>query len=182
MLTLIILLILFIGIYAGVRRGLVLQIVYTLGYIVSFFVARNYYLQLSERLELFIPYSQPGIGDNMVYYDTLQKLNLDLAFYNAVAFLIILAAGWLLTRIIGYMLNSLTFLPILKQVNNFGGALLGFLMQYFGIFLALTFLTFIPFDFIQNQLANSGLANWIIKNTPILSQTIYEWWIGVITV
>ena len=180
MLTIIILIALFIGVYAGVRRGLILQIVHTVGYVLSFYVAKNYYLSLSENLEMLIPYSQPGIGDQMVYYDTLEKLNLDLAFYNALSFLIIIAAGWLVTRILGYMLNSLTFLPVLKQINNLGGAILGFLMQYLGVVLLLSFLTFIPFAFIQNQLAESSLANWIIQNTPYLSSTVYEWWIGVI--
>ena len=180
MLTLIILIILFIGVYAGQRRGLILQVVHTAGYIVSFFVAKNYYLLLAEHLEMLIPYSQPGIGDEMVYYDTLEILNLDLAFYNALSFLIIIAAGWLVTRILGYMLNSLAYLPVLKQVNNLGGAILGLLMQYFGVFLLLSFFTFIPFDFIQNQLAESGLANWIIQNTPYLSSTVYEWWVGII--
>lgn len=181
MLTWIILIALFVGIYAGVRRGLVLQVVYSVGYILSFIVAKSYYLELSKYLEMLVPYSQPGIGDEMLYYDTFQKLHLDLAFYNALSFLIIILAGWLLTRIIGYMLNSLTFLPLIKQVNNLGGAVLGFLMQYFGIFLFLTFLTFIPFDFIQSQLAESGLADWIIVNTPYLSSMIYEWWVGVAT-
>ncbi|MGP6139643.1 MULTISPECIES: CvpA family protein [unclassified Jeotgalibaca] len=180
MLTLIILFILFIGIYAGMRRGLILQVVHTVGYVISFFVAKNYYLQLSEHLEMLIPYSQPGIGDEMIYYNTIEKLNLDIAFYNALSFLLIIAVGWLVTRIIGYMLNSLAFIPVLKQVNTLGGGVLGFIMQYIGIFLSLTFLTFIPFDFIQNQLSGSGLANWIIQNTPFLSQTIYDWWIGVI--
>lgn len=180
MLTLVILIVLFIGIYAGMRRGLILQVVHTAGYIASFFIAKNYYLQLSEHLEMLVPYSQPGIGDEMLYYDTIEKLNLDLAFYNALSFLIIFAAGWLVTRIIGYMLNSLAYLPVLKQANKLGGAILGFLMQYLGVFLISTFLTFIPFDFIQNQLSGSRLANWIIQHTPILSQAIYDWWIGVI--
>lgn len=180
MLTLIILIFLFIGVYTGVRRGLVLQIVHTLGYVGSFYLAKKYYVMLAEHLEMLIPYSQPGIGDKMVYYDPIEILNLDLAFYNAISFLIILFAGWLLTRILGYMLNSLTFLPIIEQVNTIGGGLLGFLMQYLGIFLILTFLTLIPFDFVQNLISESQLADWMITNTPVLSSAIYEWWVGII--
>ncbi len=41
MLTLIILIILFIGVYAGQRRGLILQVVHTAGYIVSFFCCKK---------------------------------------------------------------------------------------------------------------------------------------------
>lgn len=180
MLTLIILVVLLIGVYAGARRGLVLQVVYTIGYILSFFVAKAYYLNLSEKLEMLVPYSQPGIDDNMIYYNTAEKLNLDYAFYNALAFLLIIAIGWLITRTIGYMLNSLTFLPLLREVNYLGGGLLGFIMQYLAIFLFLKFLTFIPFEFVQDQFTNSGLANWIVQNTPYLSTAVYDWWLGIV--
>lgn len=180
MLTLIILILLFIGIYTGVRRGLVLQVVHTIGFIATFFIARNYYLQVAEYLEMLIPYAQPGVGDEMAYYNAIEILNLDIAFYNAISFLLIFFIGWIVTRILGYMLHSLTFLPIIQQVNTLGGAVLGFAMQYLGIFLLLSFLTLIPFEFIQNQLSDSALADWIITNTPYLSATIYDWWIGVV--
>lgn len=181
MLTLFILFVFFIGIYSGVRRGLVLQLVHTIGYVVSFIAAKKYYLLLAEYLEMLIPYSQPGVGDELVYYNPVEILNLDLAFYNALSFLAILFVGWLATRIIGYMLNSLTFVPVIKQVNSLGGGVLGFLMHYLGIFLFLTFLTLIPFDFVQDQLAESNLSSWIITNTPYFSTSIYEWWVGIIT-
>lgn len=180
MLTIVILIILFIGIYTGVRRGLVLQVIHTLGFIAAFFVAREYYQQLAEYLEMLIPYAQPGVGDEMAYYNPIEILNLDLAFYNAISFLLIFFVGWLVTRIVGYMLNSLTFLPIIQQVNTIGGGILGFAMQYLGIFLFLSFLTLIPFDIVQSQLTESTLADWIITNTPYLSRSIYDWWIGTI--
>ncbi|HJA89431.1 MAG TPA: CvpA family protein, partial [Candidatus Jeotgalibaca merdavium] len=56
MLTIIILLLLCMGVYAGVRRGLVLQLVHTAGYIISFYFAQQYYLQLAEYLEMLVPY------------------------------------------------------------------------------------------------------------------------------
>ncbi|HJB22628.1 MAG TPA: CvpA family protein [Candidatus Jeotgalibaca pullicola] len=180
MLTIIILVILFIGVYAGVRRGLVLQLIHTAGYIVSFYFAQKYYLVFADYLEMLIPYAQPGVGDEMVYYDAIQILNLDIAFYNAISFLLIILIGWLVTRVVGYMLNSLTYLPVIRQVNSLGGGILGFLMQYLGVFLLLYFLTLIPFEAIQSLLEESHLANWIIKNTPYLSSHIYKWWVGIV--
>lgn len=181
MLTLVIMIILFIGIYSGVRRGLVLQFVYTLGYIISFFIAHEYYQTLAEKLEMLIPYPQPGIGESMPFYTELQVLHLDIAFYHALAFLIMIGIGWFLTRIVGHMLNSLTYVPVIKQLNSLGGGILGFIMQYAGIFLLLYFLTLIPLDFIQDLLDQSKLATWIVTKTPFLSQTIYEWWLGMIS-
>lgn len=173
--------ILFIGIYSGVRRGLILQLIYTVGYVVTFFAAREYYAVIADKLEMLVPYPQPGIGETMLFYNELQVLHLDVAFYNALAFLIVIAIGWFLTRIVGHMLSSLTFLPIIKQVNSIGGGILGFVMQYAGIFLLLYFLTLIPLDFIQNLLDESKLATWMISNTPYLSKTIFNWWVGMIS-
>lgn len=174
-------LILFIGIYSGVRRGLILQLIYTAGYVITFFTAKEYYVTLADKLEMLVPYPQPGIGESMLFYNELQVLHLDVAFYNALAFLIIIAIGWFLTRIVGHMLSSLTFVPVIKQLNSIGGGILGFVMQYAGIFLILYFLTLIPLDFIQNLLEQSKLATWIVTNTPFLSKTIFEWWLGMIS-
>ena len=181
MLTLLIMIVLFVGIYSGVRRGLVLQLIYTAGYIITFFTAHKYYQPFADKLEMLVPYPQPGIGETMPFYSELQVLHLDVAFYNALAFLILIAIGWILTRIIGHMLTSLTFVPVIKQLNSIGGGILGFIMQYAGIFLLLYFLTLIPLDFIQNLLQQSKLATWIISNTPYLSKTIFDWWLGVIS-
>lgn len=180
MLTLIIVILLLIGFYTGVRRGLVLQLAHIIGYIVSFFFAKEYYLTVAEYLEMLIPYPQPGPGEKMLFYNEIQILNLDMAFYNAIAFLLLLATGWLITRILGSMLNSLTFVPLVREVNALGGGIGGFVMQYAGIFFLLTFLSLIPLDFLQGLLAESGLAQWIITNTPYLSRAIYEWWLGVL--
>lgn len=180
MLTLIILILLLIGLYSGIRRGLVLQLVHIMGYIVSFFFAKEYYLVVADYLEMLVPYPQPGIGEEMLFYNEIQILNLDVAFYNAISFLLLLAVGWLITRILGSMLNSLTYIPVVREVNAIGGGVGGFVMQYAGIFFLLTFLSLIPLDYIQNLLMESQLAQWIIMHTPYLSRTIFDWWLGVI--
>ena len=56
MLTFIIVLTLLWGIYTGVRRGLILQIVYTVGYFISFLVAREYYTVIAAKIDLLVPY------------------------------------------------------------------------------------------------------------------------------
>ncbi|MFR8960831.1 MAG: CvpA family protein, partial [Enterococcus faecalis] len=43
MLTILILLLLAFGFYTGAKRGLILQVLYSVGYLISYFVARTYY-------------------------------------------------------------------------------------------------------------------------------------------
>ncbi len=180
MLTIIIVILLLWGVYTGVRRGLILQVVYTVGYFLSFVIARNYYVLVADKINLLVPYPSIEFGKELVFYNEQVSFILDQAFYNGLAFVLILAAGWLVTRIVGSMLNSLAFLPIIKTLNNLGGGILGFLIQYIGIFLVLTLASMMPVDIIQQQFSESELAYRIVSDTPYISQAIYEWWVGII--
>lgn len=177
LLTIAILIILILGVYGGARRGLVLQLVMTVGYLISYFVASHYYKVLGSKLDLLIPYPAASEVTQFSFYNQAVGFGLDQAFYNGVAFMLILFVGWMLTRFVGGLLNSLTYIPVLKQVNTLGGAALAFIVSYTGIFLILVLLTMLPFDSIQNTFSDSRLAQLIVKNTPILSKQIYEWWI-----
>lgn len=180
LLSLGIIIVLAIGFYGGARRGLVLQVVMTVGYLLSYLVARMYYIQLGSHLELFVPYPSATEESKFVFFDHALGLELDKAFYNAIAFLLILFIGWVLTRLLGSFLNSLTFFPVIKQANLLGGGILSFVVVYVAIFLLLYVAAMIPMDSIQEALRQSSLAQMIVKHTPILSNQIYQWWIETI--
>lgn len=177
MLTVLILMILALGFYTGARRGLVLQVVYTLGYFISFLVAKHYYAKLAPSLELYIPYPAATLDSKLVFFSGNVILELDKAFYAAVAFTIILFAGWLLTRFIGIFFHNLTYFPLINQVNWLGGGLLSLVVTYVCLFLILWMLSLIPLDVIQNLFAKSSLAKNMVENTPIFSKEIYNLWI-----
>lgn len=177
LMTVAICIILALGAYGGARRGLVLQLVMTIGYFISYFVAAQYYKVLGAKLDLLIPYPSASEGTQFSFYDQAIGFSLDQAFYNGVAFLVILFIGWMLTRFIGGLLNSLTYIPVLKQINALGGAVLAFVVSYTGVFLVLILLTMLPYAAIQNAFNESNLAQTIVENTPVLSKQIYNWWI-----
>lgn len=177
MLSLIILFLLAIAAYSGARRGLVLQIVYTVGYFISFIAAQAFYKDLAPKLEMYVPYPSATQTSKMVFFNQTISLDLDKAFYAAIAFLIILVIGWLLTRFIGIFFNSLTYLPLVKQLNWLGGGLLSVIVMYVGIFIILSILALVPLDMVQNQFRSSGWARSIVDNTPILSKKIQDLWV-----
>lgn len=177
MLTLFILLLLALGFYTGAKRGLVLQVLYSVGYLVSYFVARMYYKDLASHLELYVPYPSATPDSKLVFFNQEISLDLDQAFYAAVAFLLLLFAGWLVIRFLAIFLRGLTFIPVLKQVNWILGGLLSVIVVYVGLFLVLTMVSMIPTDLVQNQFRASGLARGIVENTPILSKQIYQLWV-----
>lgn len=178
LLNIIIIVLLFIALYSGAKRGLMLQLVLTIGYLAAFWFALEYYGQLTDYLELIVPYPSASLDNQFLLYSQEIGLSLDQAFYNGVSFLLILFVGWLLTRFIGGLFGFLTEIPIVKQLNAIGGAVLSFLVSYVGIFLVLFLISTVPLDVIQNALAESSLAQWMITETPSLSDQVYQWWIG----
>lgn len=177
MLTLLILLLLAIGFYTGMKRGLVLQIVYTVGYFFVYLIARTFYQSLAAKLTLYIPYPSPTAETKLVLFNQNITLDLDQAFYGAVAFLLILFFGWLVVRFLAIFVHGLTFVPIIKQANGLAGGLLSLLVMYVGIFLVLMMLSMIPTDSVQNQFKHSGLAQFIVRDTPVFSKQIYHLWV-----
>lgn len=179
LLTGIIIFLLLLSLYSGARRGLILQLVLTIGYAFSFWIALNYYQLLSDYAEMFIPYPTPSsTSDNpFVLYGMDFLFELDSPFYNGLSFVVLLFAGWLLTRIIGGLFQALADLPVVRTLNAVGGAVLSFIVHYIGIFLVLFVLSMIPMAIIQDQFESSALAREIVTDTPELSQQVYDWWI-----
>lgn len=179
LLSLIIILLLLLSLYSGAKRGLVLQLVLTIGYVISFYFALTYYKTVSEWVEMLVPYPSPSASAEspFVLYGQEITFSLDQGFYNGAAFIGILVIGWILTRFIGGLLNFLTKIPVVKQLNAIGGSVVGFIVQYVGVFLILFLLSMIPISFIQSQFESSALARVIVSETPELSSNIYNWWV-----
>ncbi|QIL46967.1 CvpA family protein [Vagococcus coleopterorum] len=175
MLTAIIILALALAFYNGARRGLVMQLILTAGYIITFVVAKTQSGNLAKKLDLVVPYPNPNAESKLEFFKGEALFHLDKAFYTILSFVLILIIGWLLTRFVGMLCNSLTFFPIVKQANFLGGGLISLLVSYIGIFFVLVMLATIPMDGIQNLLRSSGIAKFMINDTPYFSNMIFEW-------
>lgn len=56
--------------------------------------------------------------------------NLEAAYYNAIAFIVLFIIAKILLRIIGSFLSIVAGIPVIKQINQMLGAVLGFLEVY----------------------------------------------------
>lgn len=175
-LTVIILIVLIWTFYTGWRRGILGQIIYFLGYGLSFVLASRYYETLGEKLQLWIPYPEAALNQHLLFYQANAVLHLDRSFYAAMGFMLIMAIGWLVTHFIGTFFRSSGY-GIISKVNRLCGGIINMIFGYIVIFLVLYVLTLLPINGIQLQLEQSQLAQWIIQNTPALSEWIYTWWI-----
>ena len=67
----------------------------------------------------------------------MENVNLEDAYYRAIAFVVIFFAVKIILQIIGSMLDFIAQIPVLKQLNVWAGGLLGFLEVYLIIFIVL---------------------------------------------
>ena len=173
MVTFIILFALLLGFFVGLRRGLILQTIHLAGFIIALIVARMFYKDLGDKLEMWVPYPTPGEGTLKMLFDVV---HLDVAFYNAIAFLLIFILVKIALQMIGSMLDFLAQLPLLKQINKVAGGALGFVQTYVGIFILLYISAMLPVGTLQEMIQGSSLAEAIILNTPFLSNWVTDLW------
>jgi len=174
MLDLIVIILLVFGLLRGLKRGFILQIIHLTGFIVAFIVANKYYIALSTKLNLWIPYT--NTSENSFVQGLFGSTNLEEVFYRAVAFAVIFFAVKIIWQIIGSMVDFVASLPVLKQLNTWAGAILGFVETYLVLFILLYIAALLPAEFIQTHLNNSVVAAGIIENTPYFSEKIKEIW------
>lgn len=182
MVTILCIIVIATGMYAGYRRGIVLEGVYAVGYMLSFFMASQKYQVIGDKIELFIPYPAPTRTTKLLFFDQKLLFDLDKGFYAALGFVIILFVGYLLTRFVGMLCYGLTFKSVFRKNNQLLGGILNGVLTYIGLVIALYMLSMIPLDRLQTALHNSTLARMMIEHTPMLSAQLYEWWIQKIIV
>ncbi|RYM06893.1 CvpA family protein [Sporolactobacillus sp. THM7-7] len=180
LLNIIILLLLAVGFFNGFRRGLVLQLVHLAGFIISLIVAWMYFKPFAQVLKLWIPYPSSVARSDL--FDFLGNLDLQAAYYQAMAFIILFLAAKIVINILGSMLDFLAEVPLIRPVNHLSGGLLGFAEIYLIVFLLLYVGALTPMDGIQSSIEQSMLAQSMIDHTPVFSEVFRNLWVALISI
>ncbi|MFP3813249.1 CvpA family protein, partial [Bacillus sp. SIMBA_005] len=77
------------------------------------------------------------------------KGNVETAYYNAIAFVILFIIAKILLRIIGAALNIIAGIPVIKQINKLLGGVRGFLEVYLFAFILLYVASVLPVSVLQ---------------------------------
>lgn len=177
MIGLIVLLILLAGFYAGSRRGVALQLVYSGGFFLSFVVAQKLFLPWGEKISLLLPYLSVSPDTQMAFFSQEQSFDLDKAYYAAVAFISFLLMGYLITKFVGVFASGLRYTRLIPEVDWIVAGLLNMVIAYVWIFLILKLLTLIPIDSIQALFKAGSFPRWMIEKSPILANYFNQMWI-----
>lgn len=162
--------------YAGAERGLWLQLVHVGGYIVSLGLASLFYQPVANVLSLWVPYPSATQSSHFVFFSNRVGLTLDDAFYRGIAFLLVLALGWLLTRFGALWVHDLKYRKA-DRISFITGGLLNLVMGYVFVFLVLYVVALIPLPGLQDMLANSFLARTIVRYSLGLTNWVTALWL-----
>ncbi|MGX5790193.1 CvpA family protein [Staphylococcus equorum] len=150
----------------GFRRGVWFSALHLGATLFSLWVAQRFYLQISQRLELFIPFPKTQAYDlNYAFqFDNLQQ-----RFDHIIAFLIVAT----ITKIICYgvivVFDKVIQYRGLNLISRFIGMLMGIISS---IIISTTLLysaALYPLEFIQQQLSSSIIAEYMLLHTPYVS-------------
>lgn len=155
----------------GHRRGLIMMALYTGTYLVSWVIARTVAPLLARGLTNLLPDVATGSSYSG---HLLAAVNLNDFFSRGLAFLVLftvvsMACHWGIRQ-----LRWIKRVPIIGTADRLAGGVLSFVIGYVIIFLILIVLQLWPAEWWQLQMANSGLARWIIDQTPLLAHLVLQ--------
>lgn len=178
-LTIILIILLISGFFNGYRNGVLRQLITMVGYFLSFFVAYHYYSLLAPQIH-FIPYPKPDRAEEGVN-QLLALLHTEDAYYNVLAFLIIFIAALIVVHMLTKLIGFRGRIPVISQINGLIGGVLGVVTTYLLLFVILYLGAAYPSEWLNGVVENSSVAEWILTNTPILSERFYDWMTQVIS-
>ncbi|AMV60554.1 putative colicin V production protein [Pediococcus damnosus] len=143
---------------SGLHKGFVVELLYTIGYFAVFIFAKVLCGPVASLLSTSFSNNQSSAGNTAVM--------------SSVSFIILMAIGWLLVRLIARWSRLITWIPVIKQVNGLAGGIVSIIIAYFVIFILLSVSQFLPNDAYQAQLSDSPVAQFIVKKTPGISSDI----------
>ncbi|MFZ4450614.1 CvpA family protein [Salibacterium aidingense] len=177
MLSLLIVLILIISFFIGLRRGFILQLIHLVSFFIALYIAFTFYQELAQYLRLWLPYPEiSNDGDNVVEM-MVASFDLEAVYYNGISFFLLFFAAKILLQIVGSMLDFVSRLPVLRMVNRWLGGVLGLVETYLILFVLLITAALMPIEALQQAIDQSMAAKMIINDTPFLSSWLKDLWL-----
>lgn len=150
----------------GFRRGVWFSALHLGATLFSLWVAQRFYLQISQRLELFIPFPKTQAYDlNYAFqFDNLQQ-----RFDHIIAFLIVATITKMLCYGVIVVFDKVIQYQGLNLISRFIGMLMGIISSIIICTTLLYSAALYPLEFIQQQLSSSIIAEYMLLHTPYVS-------------
>ena len=123
MVDILIVLLLFAGVYLGYKRGLIMQLFYLGTIIIGYLVSMLFSSRLAYLFTRLIPIpDNVSEGLNGIY----QNLNIPTAYYRVISFIVIFIVIRLIIQVLASIFGLIRKLHLIKTTDRFLGAILGF--------------------------------------------------------
>lgn len=176
MISLLFILILLWQFYLGYSRGIILQGLYTFGALISFLVAKGFYLSLAKKISLWIPYSNPAEGVSVYFFKSVNIFALDNVYYAGVAFIFLTLTTYMVFRLIGIFAHLAPIDSFDQPKWNSIAGVLSSLICLFFIAMVFTAFATVPIAGIQSYLTNHFITRFLIDALPLFSKLIQHLW------
>ncbi|GAB6092409.1 CvpA family protein [Furfurilactobacillus curtus] len=171
-LSLIVIFLLLSALGRGYRRGFVAELVSTIGYLVVLIVAKILTPSVSAMIQTWLPTNhQHSVNDQLL------STQVNHFWASGIAFWGLLIVGFVLLHFVMRSLNLFTHLPVIHGINAFAGAIIAGCLMYGLIFFGLAVASVWPSAWLHQQIATAPICQWILHQTPLLSEQIYQWWL-----
>lgn len=165
------------NIYSQMQKGERTAWIQTIGLVISYIVAMLLYRPLAQLTALWIPYPGLDIDTAFTYYPDTMRFNMDTVFFQAIAFVLLLLLGKLITEIICHMIGNQADSQYPSRQDQIVGGVTAFIRTWFWLFILFAFLSTLTFPVIQNYLSNNLIADLFIRFTPLFSQHVISLWV-----
>jgi uncharacterized membrane protein required for colicin V production len=149
--TILIALWLIIGIVRGWQRGLAATVIEMVSGFIIWFAAFFFYNDLASVMS-----AAPDLGTRLG------------------AFFIIIIIGYILRHFLLKLAEVLKWIPIVKQANSIGGALISGVFNYLLIFATLSLALMIDTPWVQQQYTESKTAQFVVNKTPLINSNLIQ--------
>ncbi|GAB2027576.1 CvpA family protein [Lactovum odontotermitis] len=156
----------------GWRRGLFLELMNLLAAAVSFVAASLLYQEYSAKLVDYFSLTVPSESLTILNDAIVKKATAP--FFAAFTWFIIFIGANVVLHLFLLLVRRFAGLLSFGKPGRFIAGLLSLIVCYFGIQLCLTLLSLFPLANLQNFLASSDFARWMVLKTPISSGALLK--------
>lgn len=167
---LVVIMFLYIGMI-GFRRGAWLSVLHLSSTLFSLWVAFKLYLQISQRLVLFVPFPKTHAYDlnYAIHFDNIQQ-----RFDHIIAFLIIAIVTKLICYGVIVIFDNIIKSNGPKTISRVVGVLMGMVSATLICSTLLYAIALYPHEIVQQQLANGNIAAKLLLHVPYVSTFILQ--------
>ncbi|MDV7756837.1 CvpA family protein [Liquorilactobacillus mali] len=171
-LSVILIVILFFAFIHGMHRGLILMLLNLVGLILLFFIAHSFAGTVGGWLQQLVESFNQTSATWSADQGTLSGSS---TFYYGLAYwLIMLIGGFVIYRIIRTF-NLVKKIPVIGQLNALAGGAVSIILTYLIMFAALIVMQSWPTTSVRETVSESGVAQFILEKTPVMSQNLKDW-------